>query len=167
MTRRIVVIVLVGALLVAGVLAWRHFFPGDETRIVRTLNAAADAVGIAPGESAPTAIGKLRRLESLIDEQVEIDFRAHRETYGRPFARGEIVSILAAERRTGTQLKVDLADFTVAIAGDTARVEAAATVRYKNGAREFSPEEEIRFELIRRDGKWRISRVNIRNFMEK
>lgn len=167
MIRRIVIIVLAGALLAAGVLAWRYFFPDDETRIKRVLDSAADAVGIASGESAPTAIGKLRRLESLLEEQVEVDIRANRETYGRIFARGEIVNILMAERRTGTQLKVELADFTVTITDDTARVEAAATVRYKNGAREFSPEEEIRFELVRREGKWRIARVYIRNFMEK
>lgn len=167
MTRRIIIIVLIGAALAAAVPVWRHFFPDDETRIKRVLDSAADAVGCDPGDSAPTAIGKLRRIESLLDDQVEFDLRANRETYGRTFARGEIVSLLAAERRAGSRMKVELTDFTVVIDKDSAKTEAAATIQYKNGDREFSLQEEIKFELVRRDGKWRISRVGVRNFMEK
>ena len=167
MTRRVVIIVLAAAALAAAVPAWRYFFPDDETRIIRTLDAAAGAVGCSPGESAPAAIGKLRRIESLLDDQVEIDLRANRETRGRIFARGEIVSLLAGERRAGSRMKVELTDFTVVVAGDSAKAEAAGTILYKNGEREFSLQEELKFELVRRDGKWRISRVEIRNFMEK
>lgn len=167
MTRRIVIIVLVGTLLAAAVPAWRYFFPDDETLVIRTLDAAADAVGCAPGDSMPDAIGKLRRLEALLDDQVEFDLRTNRETHGRTFGRGEIVSILAGERRAGSRMKVELTDFTVAVDGNSAGTEAAATIYYKNGDREFSLQEELKFELVRRDGKWRISRVGVRNFMEK
>ena len=168
MTRRIVIIaVLVGAALAAAVPLYRYFFPDDETRIIRALEGAADAVSCAAGESAPAAIGKLRRLEALLDDQVEFDLRANRETHGRVFGRGEIVGIVAGERRAGALLKVELTDFTVTVKGDSAKAEAAAAIRYQRGDREFSMQEELKFSLVRRDKKWRIAQVVIRNFMEK
>ena len=168
MTRRIVIIaILVAAALAAAVPLYRYFFPDDETRIIRVLDAAADAVSCVPGESAPAAIGKMRRLEALLDEQVEFDLRANRETHGRVFARGELVSIVAGERRAGARLKVELTDFTVTVDGDSAKAEAAAAVRYQRGDRDFSMQEELKFSLVRRDKKWRIAQVVIRNFMEK
>ena len=167
MTRRIVIIVVLVVAALAAVPAYRYFFPSDETRIVRTLDAAAEAVSCAPGESVPAAIGKLRRLEALLDDQVEFDLRANRETHGRVFGRGEIISIVAGERRAGAQLKVELSDFTVTVDGDSAKAEAAAAVRYKRSDREFSMQEELKFSLVRRDKKWRIAQVVIRNFMEK
>ena len=167
MTRLLVIVIAAAALLTTGFFAWRYFFPDDETRIIRTLESAADAVGCSPGESAPAASGKIRRIESLIGDSIDIDLRVERETRGRTFSRGEIVAVLANERRSGARVKVELADFTVAVAGDSADAEAAATIYYRNGEREFSQQDELKIGLVRRDGKWLITRLHIRNFMEK
>ena len=155
------------AVIGAGVLIWRVFFPGDETRIIRTLEAAADALEISAGESPAAALAKIHRLELRLDDKVDVQLRFNRRTYTGGYERREAMTGLAALRKTGVTLKVKLSDFNVTVRNDTAHVEAAATVEGRNNGGDISLQEDLDVDLVRRDGEWLISKIAIRNFMEK
>lgn len=170
MTRRkIVVAVSLLALLGAGVLAWRIFFPGEKARIVRRLNAAADAVAISPGESPAAAVVKLHRIESLLDAKVDCRIRFRRQTWNETVERGLVLSTLAGMRKNRFRLKVSLAQFRVTVDGDSARAEAEAQIDAESpdGKWKNSWQEDVVFSLVRRNGEWLISEVAVRDFMMK
>ena len=168
MTRRTVSIVLGAAALIgAALLIWHVFFPGDKVRIVRALDAAADAVAIEEGESAAVALAKIHKLELRLDDHVDVQLRFNRQTYTDRYERREAMTGLAALRKSGVKLKVKLSDFQVTVSGDTAHAEAAATVEARRNGEDLPLQEDIEFDLVRRDGEWLISGVAIRNFMEK
>jgi hypothetical protein len=167
--RRLLVIIAAALVLVgAGVLAWKIFFPDEKARIVRTLRDAAEAVAIDRADSAATMLIKTHRLETLLDDTVDVSLRANRESVSGSLERRNIISMLAAARRSGVAMSGKLSDFSVAIDGDRAHVEAAASIRYRRqGDQEFLQQEDLDIELVRRDGNWLITKVAIRNFMEK
>ena len=167
MTRRIIVIIIVTAALIgAALLAW-HWFFDQKARVVRTLEAAAAAMEIKEGESAAVALAKVHKLEQRLDDSIDVKIRFNRQTYTGKHDRRDAMTGLAALRKAGVKLKIKLSDFNVTVNGDAAHAEAAATVEGKNGSQDFSLQEDIEFDLVRRDGEWLISRIAIRNFMEK
>ena len=168
MTRRNLVIVFwVAALAGAAILIWRVFFPGDKVRVVRTLKAAAAAVEIEEGESKPVALAKIHKLELRLDDGIDVKIRFNRQDYTGRYDRRDAMTGLAALRKGGVKLKVKLSDFQVTVSGDTAYVEAAATVEGRRNGQDFSLQEDLEVGLVRRKGEWLISKIAIRNFMEK
>ena len=155
------------ALIGAGVVIWRVFFPGEETRVVRSLEAAAAALEIEAGESKPAALAKIHKLEQHLDDGIDVRLRFERQTYTGRYERRDAMAALAALRNAGVKLKIKLSDFQVAVSGDTAHAEAAATIEGRRGNEDFSLQEDVEFDLVRRDGEWLISKIAIRNFMEK
>ena len=170
MTRRKIAFILYALALIGGaILVWQVFFPGEKTRIIRRLNSAADAVGIAPGESGPTVIAKLHRLESLLDAEVECRLRFGRERWEGTFERPRALSALAAFRRSGAKVKVGLSEFRVTVSGDSAQVTAEAQADIDSGGGKWkeSRQLDVEFGLVRRNGEWLIRRIALRDFMEK
>ena len=169
MTRRKIVTILAAlALIGAGVLVWQVFFPGEKTRIVRTVKAAAEAVEIREGESGAVALTKLNRLEQRLDDHVDIKVRDHRQVYSGRYDRATLLALLAKVRRDGLRLKIGLDHFDVTVDGDTARVAAEAQIdaASADGKWKESWQEDIEIGLVRRDGEWLISHVACRNFIE-
>lgn len=167
--RRIAVILTALALIGAGVLVWRIFFPGDKIRIIRTLEAAADAAGISSGESPARAVVKLHRMEARLDARIDCRLRFRRESWNGVVERPQVLSYIAALRKNGVRLKIKLSQFRVTVEGDSARVEAEAQIDAEaaDGKWKNSWQEDVVFGLIRRDGEWLISQVALRDFMEK
>ena len=148
MTRRNFYIILgVAALLGAGVLVWRVFFPGEKTRIVRALEAAADALEIKEGESPAVALAKIHKLELRLDDGIDVKIRFNRQDYTGRYDRRDAMTGLAALRKGGVKLKVKLSDFQVTVSGDTAYVEAAATVEGRRNGQDFSLQAHSGFAL--------------------
>ena len=167
MTRRTIAIILgTVALIGAAVLAWNWFFD-QKARVRRTIEAAAAALEIKEGESAAAGLAKVHKLEQLLDDSIDVRIRFNRQTYVGKHDRRDAMTGLAALRRAGVKLKVKLSDFNIAVDGDTAHAEAAATIEGRNGNQDISLQEDVEFDLVRRNGEWLISRIAIRNFMEK
>ena len=168
MTRRKLAAVLWAAALIgAAALIWWVFFPGDKIRVARTLDAAAAALEIREGESPASALAKIHKLELRLDDSIDVKIRFNRQTFTGRYERRDAMTGLAALRRAGVKLKIKLSDVTVTVSGDTAHAEAAATIEGKNGGQDFSLQEDVEFDLVRRDGEWLVSKIAIRNFMEK
>ena len=168
MTRRKIAAILgIAALIGAAALVWWVFFPGDKILVARKLDAVAAALEIREGESPAAALAKVHKLEQLLDDSIDVGIRFNRRTFTGKYERRDAMTALAALRKAGVKLKVKLSDVTVTVDGDTAHAEAAATVEGKNGGQEFSLQEDVEFDLVRRDGEWLVSKIAIRNFMEK
>lgn len=167
--RRIVAALSLLALVGAGVLVWRVFFPGEKALIVRRLNAAADAVAVTPGESGAAALVKLHRVESLLDARIDCRVRFRRQTWNENVERGLVLSALGALRKNRIRLSVKLDHFRVTVDGDSARVEAEAQIDAADAGGKWkdSRQEDVVFGLVRRNGEWLISEVAVRDFMVK
>lgn len=167
MPKWVLVTIIAAVALGAGFLAWKIFFPDEEARIIRMLDDTAEAASFERNEPPAAMLIKTRRIEAALDDRVDIAIRVERRDYERIMEKKDIVTAITAGRRAGGKLKIKLSDASVKISGDKAIVEATAAVSYKNGDREFSPQEDATLELVRRDGNWLISRVRLRSFMEK
>ena len=166
MRRTAVVALAVLAAVAAAVLIWRIFLPGDKTRIVRNLDRAADCVTIKDGEP-PIAPAKLHKLEMLLDDRIEYSLRFNRREYSGALDRREVLANLTVLRKSGLKFDLRLSGHTVSIAGDTALVEAEASITGVARGESFSLQEDVEVSLARRYGEWLSTRIRCRNFMEK
>lgn len=168
--RRLFIIVVVCALAaVAGVMVWQYFSPSDERRIATLLEECADAVAFGRGEAPAGALLKLRAVESRIEDELTIRWRRRGNIQEQRLDRRSVMGHLAATRKQLTDLRIDLSDLNITVNGDSAFAESSIQLSgHATGGKWDDPIlEEVSFELVRRDGVWRIAAVNTRDFMEK
>ena len=170
-TRRRFLVLLLGLALAAGAgfPAWRYFSPSDERRIATLLEECADSIAFGPGEAPAGALLKLRAIESRIEDELTIRWRRRGAVQEQRLDRRSVMGHLAATRKQLSSLRIDLSDLNVTVSGDSAFAEATVQLSGRaTGGRWDDPIlEEAGFELVRRDGAWRIAAVNTRDFMEK
>ena len=168
--RRIVIWSLAAAALVAaGVWLWRVGFPSEEQKIVRLLDECAETAGFRSGEPPAAAVLKLRRLDDRLDDRVTIRWRRRGSIHEQEFDRRELIGHIASTRKYLKELRVELSDLAVTVGGDTAVVEGSAQLAGTAQGRRWDDPvlEDLRIELVRRDGAWRVSAVTVRDFMER
>jgi|GEM_PF-5490243 len=168
--RRLFIMLLVAAVFAAaGVWLWRNCFPSDERRIVRLLDECAETASFRSGEAAAPALLKLRRLDSRLDDRVTIRWRRGGAIHEQVMERRTLVGHLASTRKYLKELRVKLSDLGVTVSGDSAVAEGSAQLAGTAQSRRWDDPvlEDVRIELVRRDGAWRVAAVTVRDFMEK
>ena len=168
--RRFFIILLVCALVAgAGFMVWRYFSPTDERRIATLLEECADAVAFGRGEAPAGALLKLRAIESRIEDELTIRWRRRGTVQEQRLDRRAVMGHLASSRKYLSELRIDLSDLNITVDGDSAFAESSVQLSgHATGGRLDEPIlEEVSFELVKRDGVWRIAAVNTRDFMEK
>ena len=153
---RIVLLVLAVALLV---LAYRHWFPNEEQRIRRMLSDVAREACIPANPKPLGNLAAAQKLASFFSPEVEIHVDA--PSYGQHtlMGRDEIMQAVLAARANLKNLKVEFLDPNVALdaSQESATVELTAKVTH-TGERDFGVQE-LKFQMKRLDGQWRINRV--------
>lgn len=171
MTRnRIVVLSLcAAALAAAGIWLWRVGFPSEEQKIVRLLHECAATASFRADEPPAAAVLKLRRFDSYLDDRVSIRWRRHGNIREQEFERKELVGHIASTRKYLKELRVELSDLGVTVNGDAAVAEGSAQIAgtSRSQRRDDPALEEVRIELVRREGAWRVAAVAVRDFMER
>ena len=157
------------ALAAAGIWLWRIGFPSEERKIMRILNECADSAGFRADEPPAAAMLKLRRLEPHLDHRVTIRWRRNGSVREQEFDRRELLGHLASTRKYLKELRVELSDFGVTLDGGSAVAEGSAQIAgtARSQRRDDPALEEVRIELVRRDGAWRVAAVDVRDFMER
>ena len=148
---------------------WR-IYHSDERQVERVLRECAEAAEFRSGEAPAGSFLKLRKLESRVEDTVDVTLRFHGRTIRDGLERKNIVAQLATARKYLSSLEIDLSDLNIAVSGDRAEVEASVHLRGSGGNAERwkdSASEEVKFTLVKRDGNWRVASVKIRDFMER
>lgn len=153
----------------AGFWYWR-VFNSDERKITRVLEECAETAGFHQGEAPAGAFLKLRKLEELLTGEVDATIRIQGRTYRERLGRKEIIQRLAGVRKFTSYLEIELSDLAITVTGDTASADASVQLKAAGGGVDKyrdSAVEEVRFTLVRSDGKWRVSAVRAKDFMER
>ncbi len=161
--KRLWLLVLVAAAAAAG-WWWREsLFPGELTRVRRSLEALATEVSFTSKEGG---ISTGRRISSLVDHftpeaviEVEILGAGTFHLNGR----GEIQQAMWGARRAASSLQVRFFDILVDLASDgqtaSAHLTATADAKGKLRNQEGFEAMEFRFQLRRMDGAWKVQQV--------
>ena len=168
--RRIALALLAAAAIVAaGVWGWRVCFPSDERRIARLLDECAETAGFGAGEAPAAALLKLRRLDSRLEDRLTIRWRRGGAIREQELERGTLIGHLASARKYLRDLRVTLSDLDIAVQGDAAVAEASVKLAGTAHSHRWDDPvlEDVRVELVRRDGSWRVAAVTVRDFMER
>ncbi len=171
MTRRRIAVLLLcaAAFAAAGVWLWRIGFPSEERKIIRLLDECAETVSFRAGEPPAAAVLKLRRLDSRLADRVTIRWKRHGSIQEQEFECKELIGHVASTRRYLKALRAELSDLVVTVGGDTAVAEGSAQISgiAREHRRNDPVSEEVRIELVRREGTWRVAAVTVRDFMER
>lgn len=168
--RRFFIILLVCALAAgAGVMVWQNLPTSDERAITSLLEECADAIAFRTSESPAGALLKLRSIESRIEDELTIRWRRRGTIQEQRLDRRSLMGHLAATRRQLKMLRIELSDLNITVYDDSAFAEASVQLTGDAAGGKWDDPllEEVSFELVRRDGTWRIAAVNTRDFMEK
>ena len=152
-------IVGVGALvLAAAVFGWRTVFPSDERQIRRQLTRVAEHVNEKP--QGLSAIAQAADVASAFADDVVIDLGEGTPIRGRDMVMGIVARL--QPRTSRYEVRIRDMDVRVDDAG-SASVDLSATTSGDNGmdAREFQ------LAMVKRDGRWLITRVTPVHVLEK
>ena len=168
--KKLLFIVLLAALAAGGGFWYWRIVNSDERKIARVLEECAETAAFRQGEAPAGAFLKLRKLEDLLAPEVDATIRIQGRTYQERLSRKEIIQRLAGVRKMTSYLDIELSDLAVTVTGDSATADASVQLKTANGGVDKyrdSAVEEVRFTLIRIDGKWRVTTVRAKDFMER
>ena len=153
-------LVLLIAVIAAGVWLWTVLFPGPEKIILQRLAQVADSASFSPGENPLLTAARAERLGDFFSTNVEVrlDVPGHGQQVFS--GRDEIVQTAAAVRSViPGGLKVGLTDVTVAVAADQQSATADVTVKTQAAGEKDFNAQEVKFTLQKIAGDWLITRV--------
>jgi ketosteroid isomerase-like protein len=146
--------------LLAGLLwwGWRTFFPSDERRIQKLLNGIAQTVSVPMEGKFIGGVLAADRLKGYFTPEVEVAVDVPGETRFNLTGREELAQAYIVARAHYRGLAVEFFDMQVAVAPDHASAVADLTARARQATGEMHVQE-MRLNLVRRDGEWRVQRV--------
>jgi hypothetical protein len=134
------------------------YWASDERRIARLLDDVTDAVSQSEGETGVASLAEITSLTPHLAQEIELEVEPPPVTlHGAP----EVISMAGRLRALFPIVELTLANTEIDVAGDTARVTAAATLRTRDrdGA-EDAETRQVTISLQKRDGRWLIAYVS-------
>jgi hypothetical protein len=152
-------LVLLVALVVAGVWLWTNFFPGPEKIIRKRLAQAASEASFNSGENPLISAARAENLASRFGTNVEINLNV--PEYGRQelVGRAEIAQAAAGVRMRLSSLKVEFPDVSVTVAPDKQSAIADVAMKVQAAGDKDINVQEMKFTFQKIGGDWLITRV--------
>ena len=154
---RIIVLAVIGWMLLLG---YWHFFPSQETRIRRMFGELARVVSISPNSSPLANLAAANELASFFTKDVEINLDVPgvgRHTFT---GREEIIQAAVAARSNSRSVKVEFLDINVKLDAGKESATVDLTAKVTQPAEHDFSVQELKFQLQKVDGEWRIARVD-------
>ncbi len=152
-------LVLLAALIAAGVWAWTVLFPSPEKAVRKRLAQVAAEASFGSGENPLLVAARWETLASRFSTNVEINVRV--PGYGRQEITGreEIPQAGAGVRSQWDSLKVEFPDVSVTMGPNKQSAEADVAVKVQAGHEKDFDVEEVKFTFQNIGGDWLITRV--------
>ncbi len=152
-------LVLLAALIAAGVWLWTALFPSPEEIVRKRLSQAAGEASFKSGENPLISAARAENLAGRFGTNVEININV--PEFGRQdfVGRTEIAQAAASFHMRLSGLKVEFPDVSVTVAPD--KLSAVADVDMKvqaAGEKDFNVQE-LKFTFQKIGGDWLITRV--------
>ena len=137
---------------------WRTFFPSDERRVQKLLAGVAATVSVPAEGKFVGGVLAADRLKGYFTPEVEVAVDVPGETRFNLTGREELAQAYMVARSQYRGLTVEFFDVQVAVAPDRTSAVADLTARARQASGELHVQE-MRVNLIRREGEWRVQRV--------
>jgi hypothetical protein len=152
-------LVLLAAVVAAGVWIWTILFPSPEKIIRQRLAEVARDVSFNANESPLATIGKAQKIATFFSTNVEVNLDVP-EYHGHTFAgHDEITQAIAGAHATINNLKVEFPDVNVTVAADKQSAVADLTVKAQTDGDKNFIWQEMKFTFQKSGGDWLITRV--------
>jgi len=153
---RVIMLAALAALLWWG---WRTFFPSDERRVQKLLHGIAETVSVPAEGKFVGGVLAADRLKGFFTPEVEIAVDVPGETHFNLNGREELAQAYLLARTQYRGLTVEFFDIQVSVASDRETAVADLTARARQPGRQELHVQEMRVNLVRRAGEWRVQRV--------
>ena len=148
------------ALVAAGVWLWTLLFPGPEKIVHKRLAQVAAEASFNSGENPLLLAARSENLAGRFSTNAEIHINA--PEYDRPlelFGRAEIIQAAAGVHMHLGSLKVEFPDASVTVAPDKLSALADVAVKVQAAGEKDIHVQEMKFTFQKVDGDWLITRV--------
>jgi hypothetical protein len=152
-------LVLLAALIAAGVWLWTILFPSPEKIIRKRLAQAASEASFRSGENPLISAARAENLASRFGTNVQININV--PEYGRQefVGRAEIAQAAAGVRMRLSSLKVEFPDVSVTVAPDKQSAVADVAMKVQAAGEKDINVQEMKFTFQKIGGDWLITRV--------
>jgi hypothetical protein len=153
-------LVLLAALIAAGVWLWTVLFPSPETIIRKRLAQVAAEVSFNSDENALIVAARFENLASRFSTNVVVNINV--PEYGQQqelVGRDEIPQAAAGACMNFHSLKVEFPDVSVAVAPDKQSAVADVAVKVQSAREKDFDVQEMKFTFQKIGGDWLITRV--------
>ena len=152
-------LLLLVALIAAGVWLWTILFPSPEQVIRKRLAQAASEASFQSGENPLISAARAENLSSRFGTNVEININV--PEYGRQefVGRAEIAQAAAGVRLRLSSLKVEFPDVSVTVAPDKQSAIADVAMQVQAAGEKDFNVQEMKFTFQKIGGDWLITRV--------
>jgi ketosteroid isomerase-like protein len=147
---------LLGAL---GFWLWTVLFPSPEKVVFRMISKLGATANIQAGEGAISRASKAATVSSLFANDAEIAFDVNEAGTRTLSGRDEIHEAVMGGFANVPSLTVQFYDITVQVGPDKQSAEADCNARASTDSNRDFGIRELRFQLKKRDGDWKITRA--------
>jgi len=152
-------LVLLVALIAAGVWLWTILFPSPETVIRKRLAQAASEASFNSGENPLISAARAENLAGRFGTNVEININVPEYCRQEFVGRDEITQAAAGVRMRLSSLKVEFPDVSVTVSPDKQSAVADVAMKVQAaGDKDFNVQE-MKFTFQKIGGDWLITRV--------
>ena len=152
-------LVLLAALVAAGVWLWTILFPGPETIVRKRLAQVAAEGSFNSGENPLIIAARSENLAGRFSTNAEIRLDAPGYERFELTGRAEITQAAAGARMKLSGLKVEFPDVSVAVAPDKQSAVADVAVKVQAAGEKDFDAQEVKFTFQKIGGDWLITRV--------
>ncbi|MBI3853821.1 MAG: hypothetical protein HY298_26650 [Verrucomicrobia bacterium] len=153
----VVLIILAGWL---GFLGYQKFFPSEEKRVRLLLADLAEVTSFPANEKPLSRLASANKLAGLFSTDAEINVQVPAEGGRSIHGRDEILQIALAVRSQISGLRVEFLDINVGLDAERQSATAELTAKVtQSGQRDFGVQE-LKIQLKKIDGTWRITHVD-------
>lgn len=160
-------IVVLGAVLLAGVAGFLYFSKGEEAVIKERFYHLAEQLAKSPQENELLAAAKAKRIGRMFAESCSVYIPAY--DLDQKFSKTDVPSYIMTARSRYKKLALEFRDFKISVVSPTiARVDVTCLLKAETTAGETVREtREMAFNLKKPDKKWLFTAVEEVTVLEK
>lgn len=152
-------LILLVALVAAGVWLWAILFPSPEKIIRKRLTQAAGEASFKSGENALISAARAETLAGFFSTNVELNINLPEHGRHNFVGRTEIMQAAAGARSAVGSLKVELLDMNITVGPDKLSGVADVAVKVQAAGEKDYNVQEMKFTFLKIGGDWLITRV--------
>lgn len=148
-------------LLAAGclLLLYQRYFPNEERRIRRLLAGVAQAASVPEHPSVTARLAAADRLRDYLTAGVEVEVDVPGGGRQTLAGRQEIIQGVLTAQAQLPRFQIEFLDLSVTLDAERQTAQTELTARVRQGADPNWVVQELKFQLKKEDGQWRVAKV--------